>query len=187
MNQKDRLTSPDESYSGIFLFFGLALVALGVVAIASAVLFTISTVMIFGALLMAAGVAELINAFRTKERSKILLNVLSAIVYLAAGSLLIWNPIAGALTLTLVVAAFLFAAGVLRIVKAIQRRKNKDWGLFLLGGIIDLALGFIIASGWPISGLWVIGLFVGVEMIVHGIAWIVLGTSAEPIEAQAVS
>jgi uncharacterized membrane protein HdeD (DUF308 family) len=168
-----------ERFGGMFLFLGIALIVLGSIAVLSSVFVTMGAVMFVGGLLMAGGIAELIHAFRARKSENILWNILSSLVYLISGVLLLFNPIIGALSLTIVVAAYLLAMGVIRIWYSIKHRKEKGWGWFLFDGILNLALGGIIAYGWPFTGLWVIGLFVGIEMITHGIAWLVLGGAVE--------
>jgi len=174
--------TPDDGFSGISLFFGLALVVLGLVAVATSVLFTIGTVLIFGGILVAAGGVEWIHAFRDRRREPVWLDVLSGLVYLLAGGLMLTNPVSGALSLTLVMGIFFLIAGVLRGAYAIAHRKERHWGWFLLSGIIDLGLGTLILTGWPVTGLWVIGLFVGIEMLVHGSGWIALSVMMRRIE-----
>ena len=38
-----------------------------------------------------------------------------------------------------------------------------------------MTLGVLIWQGWPASSLWVIGLFVGINLIFRGFNWIALG------------
>jgi len=161
-------------YSNSFLFFGIALLLLGIVAIGSQFLFTIGTVIFFGALLLVAGVSELVHIIASKQKQKMVFNVLSAIAYIVTGCLTMWNPLLGALSLTLIMAAFFVIAGMVRVGYGVAHRHEGHWVWFVLGGIINLALGLMIAMGWPATGLWMIGLFVGIEMIFHGTAWVML-------------
>lgn len=160
--------------SNIFLFFGIALTILGVIAIGSQFLFTIGTVMFFGALMLVAGVAELIHTVVSKQRKKLVFNILSSLAYIVTGCLTLNNPLIGALGLTLVMGAFFLVAGAVRIGFAFAHKEEPQWAWFLMGGIINLILGLMIITGWPATGLWMIGLFVGIEMIFHGTAWIML-------------
>ncbi len=48
------------------------------------------------------------------------------------------------------------------------------WGWQAVDGIITLVLGVLVLSQWPVSGLWVIGLFIGIDLIFYGGAWIAL-------------
>jgi uncharacterized membrane protein HdeD (DUF308 family) len=170
--RKGMTAEAEEDYSSIFLFFGIALVILGAIAIASSTVTTIGSVVVFGGILLAAGLAESIHSFRARRRDGVLLNVLSAVLYLVVGAMLLSSPLAGALSLTLVISAFLFAAGIIRFAYCVTHRAQPHWGWFLFGGIVDVALAILIAAGWPATGFWVIGLFVGIELMFYGFATI---------------
>jgi uncharacterized membrane protein HdeD (DUF308 family) len=169
-------------YSSILLFFGIALLILGAVAMICSVFVTLGTVLILGVLLLVAGVAEFIHVFRSWHEKRAFLNVLSGIAYLITGGLTLYNPIAGALSFTLVITAFLLAAGIIRCFHALNHRNERMWVWFLIGGIVDLILAAMIAIGWPATGLQFIGLFVGIEMLIHGAAWIALSTMVKDTE-----
>jgi uncharacterized membrane protein HdeD (DUF308 family) len=79
-----------------------------------------------------------------------------------------------ALGLTLLVAAGLLVGGILRIVLSVVERFD-GWGWVLLNGLVSILLGTAIWRQWPLSGLWVIGLFVGIEMLLGGLSWVMLG------------
>jgi uncharacterized membrane protein HdeD (DUF308 family) len=173
-----------ELYSGSFLFLGITLAVLGIIAIAGSVLFTFGTVVVLGVLLIAAGIVEIVQVSRMRhaqDKKRTLLNVLSAIVYLITGAVLLWHPVAGALGLTLLISIFLLVSGVINLVHGIRHRRESQWGWFIFGGIVDLILGALIFMGWPATGLWVIGLFVGIEMLIYGSSWIGLSVSLRRI------
>ena len=94
--------------------------------------------------------------------------------------ILIFLGIAIAMAGAMVVAAFLVVAGLFRIVAALSLRLP-NWGWQLLRGFVTLLLGVLIYRAWPFSGLWVIGLFVGIEMIFYGWAWIMLALEVRAV------
>lgn len=157
-----------------FLFFGIALLILGALAIGSQFLFTIGTVIFFGALMLVAGIAELVHIIASKKRNKMIFNILSALAYIVTGCLTLWNPLVGALSLTLIMGVFFLFAGGVRVAYGLAHRDEDRWVWFVLGGVINFILGMMIMMGWPATGLWMIGLFVGIEMIFHGTSWIML-------------
>jgi uncharacterized membrane protein HdeD (DUF308 family) len=173
-------------------FSGISLIVIGMIAVAATFLFTVISMMVLAALMIAAGISEFVHAFRTRGTGKILLTVLSGILYLATGMMVLWNPVLGALSLTMLISIFLVAAGAIRCVKAAQlaRAKSREWGWILFGGIVDILLGAIIFYGWPISGLWVPAVFVGVDMILNGVALLamssVIGENAPTVTTAAV-
>jgi uncharacterized membrane protein HdeD (DUF308 family) len=88
------------------------------------------------------------------------------------------NPGEAAVTLTLVISLFLIMGGVFRIVEAlVGALPHRVW--VLLNGVITLALGIMIWRQWPYSGLWVIGLFVGIEMLLYGWSLVMLAIAAK--------
>jgi uncharacterized membrane protein HdeD (DUF308 family) len=56
--------------------------------------------------------------------------------------------------------------GAFRIGATISTRMDGG-GMLLLSGIITLVLGLMIWNEWPFSGIWVIGLFVGIDLIFY--------------------
>ena len=173
-------------FSGVFVFLGVALIILGILAMTFSVFVTLGTVVLLGAFLIAAGIAEFIHVFRIWRTKKVLLNILSALIYLIAGGFTLFHPLAGALSITLIISAFLIGAGLIRCFYAITHR-DKMWGWFLFGGILNLILGAMIGLGWPTTGFWLIGLFIGIEMLFHGISWIAFSAVLRRIEKATTS
>jgi uncharacterized membrane protein HdeD (DUF308 family) len=100
--------------------------------------------------------------------------LLAGVLYLIVGVFMIDNPVETAVGVTLLVAAGLLVGGILRIVLSLVERFD-GWGWALLNGIVSLLLGAAIWRQWPLSGLWVIGLFMGIEMLFSGLSWMMLG------------
>ncbi len=167
----------DKQFANIFLYSGIVLAVIGVIAIAAAMFFTLTSMVFIGALLVAAGVAELVNAYRTRHRHKVALTVVSGLLYLFTGALILYHPLFGAISLTLVIGCFLLAEGVVHAVHAFQRRNERAWGWSLFGGLLNFALGAIILAGWPLTGLWIPGLFIGIEFLTNGLASIALSSA----------
>jgi len=161
-----------------FLALGVAMVALGTVAISWACLttITVAATWLFGFLLLTGGITEVINAFSSGRWSGTLVHLLIGLLYMVAGFVIIEQPENSAVQLTLIIAFFLIVSGIFRIAFALSERFT-GWPWVLLNGGINLLLGLLIYKQWPDSGLWVIGLFVGIEMIFNGWAWIMLAVS----------
>ena len=132
----------------------------------------------FGALLVIGGVAQAFEALRATGWKSRALHVFIALVYLAAGALALYDPIAASLSLTLFIAAMLLVAGVLRAVMAFQMRPVRGWGWVLAGGVMSLLLGIAILVQWPVSGLLAIGLFVALELMIAGWSCILFALAA---------
>src|SRR5262249_51138653 len=102
-------------------------------------------------------------------------------LYLIAGLMLIARPIAGAATLTLVVAAILVVSGAVRMVLAYRLRSNGAWMLGVSGALATL-IGLLIVAGWPGSGLVVLGLFLGFDLMMFGVWWLTFGIVIRGVE-----
>jgi len=177
-----RLPPPDygplQRHWGWFLGLGVVLIALGLGGLYTTFALTIASVMFFGGLVFAAGLLQLIQAFQSRRWRGFFSHVLIAVLYVVAGALMLINPLFASGVLTLFFAASLLIIGIVRMLMAFQHRGDRSWKWLLLAGIASVLLGSVIALGWPISGLWVIGLFVAVELILHGWSCIVLALGA---------
>ena len=153
---------------GWLLALGVLLIVLGTVGLWMSFAMTLATVIMFGALLMVGGVFQLLNAFQIKSWKSVLWHVLIALLYIAAGIVIFTDPVFASLSLTIALAWILIAVGLLRILMALQLRPASGWVWPLVSGVISILLGAMILAQWPTSGLWVIGLFVAIEIIVNG-------------------
>ena len=162
-------------YWGWFLALGVAMIVLGTVAISWSCLatITVTATWIFGFLLSVSGFSAIFNAFRAGRWSGTLLHLLVGIMYVVVGFMVIEDPAKAAIQLTLIIAVFLIVSGILRMVFAISER-FPGWVWVLLNGVVTLVLGIMIYKQWPASGLWVIGLFIGIDLILNGWAWVML-------------
>ncbi len=165
---------------GWLLAFGIVLVVVGTLAVGASFITTLATVVAFGVLLLVGGGAQIVGAFFSRKWSGFFLQLLAGVLYLVVGLLMVSNPLIAAAGLTLLLAAFFLVGGVARIVVAVSER-FENWGWVLLNGVVTLLLGILIWRGWPASALWVIGLFVGIEMIFCGWSWVMLGLTARRI------
>jgi uncharacterized membrane protein HdeD (DUF308 family) len=164
-----------------FLLLGILMVVLGTISLAAAPFVSVAATIMFGFLLLAAGVVQIVSSFWAGRWSGLLLQLMIGILYAITGFLIVENPIEGVENLTLLVALFLLAAGIFRIVASLMIQFH-DWGWVLLNGFITMLLGLMILKKWPSSGFWVIGMFVGIDMIFNGWAWIMLSIGLRSIK-----
>ena len=158
---------------GWFLLFGIGLVALGIAAIVRSVAATVVSMLFFGWLLLIAAGIEVAQTVMVGQWAGGFQHLVAAVLFGVVGFLIIWRPLVTAEILTLLMGAFFLATGLFQVV-APALISLPDWGWHVLNGLITLLLGVLVLAQWPISGLWVIGLFVGVELLFYGIAWIAL-------------
>ena len=165
---------------GWFLALGILLIVLGTVALGSSVFMTLATMVFVGWLLIVGGVLEAAHACLCKGWGGFFIDLLTGILYVVVGFMVVANPGSAAVALTLLIAMFLIFGGIFRIVTAAIIR-FPNWVWLLLHGAVNLVLGIAIWRQWPLSGLWVIGLFVGIDMLLNGWSLVMLGLAAKRI------
>ncbi len=162
-------------YWGWFLGLGVAMVVAGSFALGWSCITTVtfSITWMFGFLLLASGIGEIIGSFWVGRWSGMLIHLLIGVLYTLVGMMIIDQPESAAIQLTLIIAIFLMVAGIFRVVFAISEEfPGRGW--VLVNGAVTFLLGLIIYKQWPASGLWVIGLFIGIDLIFNGWAWVML-------------
>ena len=160
---------------GWFVALGIAQLILGVIAWFDVIAFTIAGVIFIGALVLVAGIFQIVHAFMDREWGGFALHLLVGVLYVIGGFLLMDEPVQGSVVITILVAVALIIGGVLRIAMGFQHRHMPGWGLLLASGVISLAVGVMLYLTLPWSGLWVVGTLIAVELIVHGVSWIQFG------------
>jgi uncharacterized membrane protein HdeD (DUF308 family) len=153
---------------------GVALMLLGLATISSSFIATLATVSVFGVLMLLGAIFQVVTALWGRSWRGFVLHLLAGALYLIAGLFMIENPFEAALSLTFLIAVCLLVGGALRIGLAAAER-FEGWGWVVLNGVISVVLGVGIWRQWPLSGVWVIGLFVGIEMLFSGLSWVMLG------------
>lgn len=158
---------------GWFLALGILLVLLGSAVISSSYYATVFSIIFFGFFLVAAGIVQIVQAFLAHKWSGLFLSLLVGILYVITGALAVFRPELTAVTLTLWIALFCFAVGLFKMISSLILRFDQ-WGWVFFNGLITFLLGLMIYTNWPLSGLWVIGLFIGIDLLLSGISWIAL-------------
>lgn len=167
---------PLRAKSGWIVALGVVYVIAGIIALGSVVFATVVSVFVVGIMMLIAGVAEVINAFQIKTWGKFLLWLLLGALYIVAGFLTFDNPLLAAAVLTLLLGVALIASGVMRMVLGFSMGRGTPWGWVVFSGVITLLLGLIIVAHWPVSSLYVLGIFLGIDLIIAGIGWIGVGS-----------
>ena len=158
---------------GWFLALGIVQIVAGTLAVGFAFSATLASVVTLGVLLLIAAGAQTAAAIWARDWSGFFLFLLVGVLYAVAGILSLQHPVLAAEGLTLMLAAAFLAGGVFRIIVALVER-FPSWGWVLCNGVITVLLGIAIWQQWPGSGLWVLGTFVGIDLIVNGVTWSVL-------------
>lgn len=164
---------------GWFLALGILLLVFGFLALANLFAATVVSVLYIGMMMLIGGVAYLVHAFQVKGWDQMLFWALSGILYTIAGVLAFWNPALTATVLTLLMAVALVVAGVFRLWVGFRMRPVRGSGWIIVGGIVTALAGLVIALGWPVNSLFILGLFLSVDLIMQGWALIAVALAAK--------
>ena len=168
-------TAPLRAKWGWIVALGVVYLIAGFIALGSVAMATVASVLVVGVMMIVAGVAEVFSAFQIKSWGKFLLWVLLGLLYVVAGFVTFQNPLLAAVLLTLVLGASLVASGIMRIILAFSMKREAPWIWVALSGVITLLLGVLILARWPVSSLYILGLFLGIDLIMAGAGWIGIG------------
>ena len=166
-------------HRGLFLFEGILLSSLGVLAVLVPAIASLAATIFFGWLLLLSGVVGLFTTLRGRNLPGFGWSLLSAILGIVAGALLLGWPLQGTFSLTSIIIAFFLIEGAATIFYALEHRTGPvRWGYLLASGIVDLALGMILFLGLPGTATWALGLLIGINLFFGGWALILMALSA---------
>jgi uncharacterized membrane protein HdeD (DUF308 family) len=168
----------------ICVLLGIIMIVTGFLVLGDVALFTIVSTIFIGWMAIVAGAFEIIHAFWTKGWGGFLWQVLLGILYVAFGAMLVTQPLTSALILTYVLGLILMVSGVVRIVVGVTHWRDAGW-VMLVSGVFGILAGLVILSGFPATGLWVLGFLLGIDLVVHGVGWLTYALLPAPRPAQA--
>ncbi|MBT1512138.1 HdeD family acid-resistance protein [Bradyrhizobium sp. SRL28] len=168
-------TAPLRAKSGWIIALGVIYLIAGFIALGSVAMATVVSVLVVGVMMIISGVAEVFSAFQIKSWGKFLLWALLGVLYIIAGFVTFQNPLLAAVLLTLVLGASLVVSGIMRMFLAFSMKRETPWIWVALSGLITLLLGVLILLRWPVSSAYILGLFLGIDLIMAGASWIGLG------------
>jgi uncharacterized membrane protein HdeD (DUF308 family) len=170
--------------STLSIVWGILLIVFGMVAIGSPFLAAVAVNVAIAWLIVLAGAVHIMLAFRTHGAGSMIWKLLVGIAYLFFGSYLIWHPVLGVASLTLILASLFLIEGILNIILFFKMRSLGGSSWMLVDGIITLLLGLMIYTQWPSSSAWAIGILVGVSMIISGVTRVMLSLAVRktPVE-----
>jgi uncharacterized membrane protein HdeD (DUF308 family) len=166
----------------LFLFQGILMLFLGMLAVALPNIFTLEIELLVGWLFIVGGFFRAAAIFSKRHMPGFWWSLLSAVLAVVLGAILIARPLQGVITLTIVMTALFVIEGVAAVFVALEyRRYLRNWSWTLFSGLVNLGLAFLIWQGWPGTAAWVIGLYVGVNMIFLGVPLIMTAIAARSI------
>ena len=160
------------SYWQLFLTQGVIMVILGILAVVWPQISTVAVDVYVGWLFLLSGIVGIFTMFLARDVQAFLWMLLTAALSLFVGIVLLWHPVEGAVSLTLVLIALFIVEGAFQIVASLSYRAvfPESWGWMLASGIADLILAALIIKGWPSTATWALGLIVGINLITSGAA-----------------
>jgi uncharacterized membrane protein HdeD (DUF308 family) len=163
------------------ILLSILLIIFGFLAITLPTATSIGVALLIGWLVLFGGLVQCIHAFQSKGIGHIVWKLLVAVFYVAAGAYMIARPALGLASLTLALAIFFVAEGVVDVVAYFSTRKSGGSAWMLLDGIVTLVLGLMIWNRWPGTSLWAIGTLVGINMLMTGITRLMMAVAARKL------
>jgi uncharacterized membrane protein HdeD (DUF308 family) len=162
--------APEKSW-WLYLLLGIVLLVAGAFVLGDVALASVISAIFIGWVILIAGILEVVHAFSARGWKGFILDLLIGVLYIAGGLILLSNPVTATVSITLAIGVIWIVSGIVRMALASAIWDSGGWGIFLSGILAALA-GAVILAKWPASGLWVLGLLLGVDLVIHGIAWI---------------
>jgi uncharacterized membrane protein HdeD (DUF308 family) len=160
---------------GWFVALGVLLLIFGGIAFGNLFIATVASVYVVGSLMLMAGVIEIAHAFGVKSWGNFFWWLGSGLLYAIAGFLAFYNPLLASAVLTFLLAVSLVASGILRLWLGFKSKPAAGWGWLVAAGVVTALAGLIIALGWPVNSLWVLGMFLAIDLIFQGWTFIAFG------------
>ena len=181
-----RMAATIHAHWKLVLAQGILLMVFGLLAVAMPNIATLAVEIFVGWLFFIAGIFRAVSVWHARQMPGFGWSMLSGLLAVLLGLILIARPLAGVLTLTMVLIAFFVLEGITAIVVAVQHREHlRSWGWVLFSGIVDLLLAYLIWAGWPNSTDWAIGLLVGINMVFLGLSLLMTALAARLMGNQA--
>lgn len=181
MAQLDKTVAPEMAlmqrhWCGV-LSLGIVLLILGLIGLGMEFMLTVVSMYFFAVLLIVSGLSHFLDAFKYKQLKASVWQILIAVLYVCGGIIVIYDPLLASALFTALLAWVLIIIGISRLFMAFFIKGSSGWGWVLLAGITSFILGLLILMQWPVSGLWVIGMFIAIELIVSGWTYILMALS----------
>jgi uncharacterized membrane protein HdeD (DUF308 family) len=169
-----------------FTWLGYALIVLGALALVFPFFSTLATTLFIGGIFLAAGVFKIFGAIaQGRGLSRVAVKVLWGLVYIVGGGLILYAPLAGAWSLTIVLASLFIFGGAASIAWALIEPKPTGWAWMAASGALSILLGGLVAVALPFTAFWFPGIVAGIDLASTGFAFIAMDRAARAALAQA--
>ncbi|RCS41313.1 HdeD family acid-resistance protein [Bremerella cremea] len=177
-------TAKQPSVTWLYLI-GFLTVAMGVVALASPLIAGAAVIFLVGAVMLVVGITQVIGGIHADDTmSHKLMALILGVVTTAGGLAALFHPLLGLEVLTLFLAAYFVAEGIWKVIASFNFRPAQGWMAMLFSGVVTWLLGALIWLQWPASGLWAVGILVGVDLLMTGMALLALAATVGKVSDQ---
>lgn len=162
---------------GYLLALGILFIILGTIGLGMLIQITLVSMLVFAILLFIAGFCQIVDVFKAKNWHAVIWHACIAVLYIIGGCIMFYDPIFASTIITAMLAWVFILIGLTRLIMVFTLRESTGYSLLLISGILAIILGSMILIQWPISGLWVIGLFITIELIITGWSYIFMAVA----------
>jgi len=181
-SDKNLLHSRWSSPHTLLIFAGILSLVLGIFAMMLPLLGSLLLELMLGWVLIFAGIARLVHTFQDRKHSGFWFSLFMSVFTAATGFVLVLYPMQGLLALAWLMGVYFVATGILAASWCLAARKVPGWGWMLTQSLVNILLGVLILSGWPATAFWILGLYVGIDLIVTGTTLLTVAHAAKKLE-----
>ncbi len=167
--------------AGWVTFLGILILIFGILAIGSPLITGLSVTIIVGVMITVTGISQVIHAFKLRFKQGLIIKIIMGLLSVLVGIYLMVRPLQGLLGITLILGVFFILDGIGGIAMAFDFRPDKGWGWVLFSGLTSVALGVLVFVQWPFSGIWLIGVMLGIRMLNAGLGMAFFGSAVRSV------
>lgn len=162
----------------ILIGLGVLLLIFGVLALANPLAASLAVTTIVGVAFLLGGAVQLWLAFSTPDDPHRLWNGFIGLIGLVAGISLLADPQSGMISLAMVLGVIFILTGLARLMIAFANRQTPVFWALLLTGAISVLIGVMIFGNLAEAATTLLGLLLGIELVIEGVALVALGLFA---------
>ena len=178
------ILAQERSNWGWIVALGALILICGVLILGNLVAATIFSMVLVATFMLFGGVFRFMLAFRARSWGRFFYWALAGLLYIAAGAIVLMDPLKASVIFTFIIAVLLVFAGGIRIWLGFSMRPDTGWTWMALSGVLTLAAGIIFAIGWPANSIWLIGMLLGIELVIEGWGFVMLGLALRAMRSE---